>query len=345
MRHLQLCWEILPSVSRSFALCIKILPKPLNQQMMVSYLFYRILDTIEDSHADLRIKEELFSKVLALFAAQEAKAEDISRCRNDLLSKLDYTYEKVLLENLESVVRVFYSHPKEIRNAILARGKTMAAGMLKFQRKKIETFADQNRYSYYVAGVIGHLFNDLLFLNGIISLHLKKRLRFYARQFGLALQKINILRDIAHDISQNRYFWPESIMKKYGLSYATLCDADKRQAALKVLRIQIYNAITYLYSAMKYILLLPKRAVRVRMFCLIPLFMAIESYAKCIDNHEIFDPSKKIKISRSQVYDIVAKSRLWGSSNERLVNWFLAKMSQAGHDFVREEYIRSLSHA
>lgn len=311
--------------------------------MMISYLFYRILDTIEDSHADFHIKEELFSKVLTLFSAKRANSEEIRNCKAELLSKLDYTYEKVLLENLESVVNVFHLQPKKIRQAILSRGKTMATGMLKFQRKKIETFADQNRYSYYVAGVIGHLFNDLLFLNRIISSTLKKRLKFYARRFGLALQKINILRDIAHDISQNRYFWPESVMKRYGLSYATLCDADKRQAALKVLRHQIHNAITYLYSAMKYVLLLPRKAIRVRMFCLIPLFMAIESYTKCIDNYELFDPSKKVKISRRQVYDIVAKSRLWGSSNKLLVNWFLAKMSEASHDFVRDEYVRSLS--
>ena len=144
------------------------------------------------------------------------------------------------------------------------------------------------------------------------------------------------------DISANRRYWPAALIKKYGLTYENLCLAEKRQAALKVLREQIRNARNYLYSAMKYILLLPEKARRVRMFCLIPLFMAIESYAKCVDNAELFDAEKHVKITREQVQDIVAKSGLWGTNNKRLVGWFLNTMVRAGPDFVRDEYVRSL---
>ena len=221
----------------------------------------------------------------------------------------------------------------------------MAAGMYKFQLRRIETFADQNDYSYYVAGVIGYLFNDLLFINRIIGPELKRRLRRYARNFGLALQKVNILRDIANDIRANRRYWPAALMKKYGLTYENICLAEKREAALKVLREQIDNARNYLYAAMKYILLLPEKALRVRMFCLIPLFMAIESYAKCVGNSDVFEAERKVKISREQVQEIVAKSGLWGSSNKRLVGWFLNTMVRAGPDFVREEYVRGLRYA
>ncbi|MCX8197092.1 MAG: squalene/phytoene synthase family protein [Candidatus Micrarchaeota archaeon] len=342
MNHVALCWDILPLVSRSFSLCIRILPKPLNEQMMVSYLFFRILDTIEDSSAPVPVKIKLFRQTILAFQAPRAEKSKIRACKEQLLSQLDYTYEKVLLENFESVVHVFSLQPRPVQLAIIKHGKTMAKGMVKFQRKKIKTFADQNHYSYYVAGIIGYLFNELLFLNGVVSAALKKKLRLYAKRFGLALQKINILRDIAFDIQQNRHYWPELLMRKYGLSYKTLCLSEKRQAALKVLRAQIRNALNYLYSAMKYVLLLPKKAIRVRMFCLIPLFMAIESYAKCIDNHDLFDPAKKVKITRQQVYEIVSKSQLWGTSNEKLINWFLEKMHQAGADFVREEYVRLL---
>ena len=336
------CWEILPKVSRSFALCIRILPKPLNEQMMVSYLIYRVLDTIEDSHAPLEAKKGLFDEVLSLFSARKMGLAPALLCRKHLLERLDYTYEKELLENLESVATAYFAQPAPVRRAILSRGKTMAAGMFAFQQRKIETFSDQSDYSYYVAGVIGYLFNDLLFINGIITSSLKRRLRRYARSFGLALQKVNILRDIAADIRANRRYWPAAIMKKYGLTYENLCLAEKREAALKMLHEQIRNARNYLYSAMKYILLLPERALRVRMFCLIPLFMAIESYAKCVDNAELFDAGSKVKISRGQVQEIVAKSGMWGTSNKRLVGWFLNTMVQAGPDFVREEYVRSL---
>ena len=340
MENIERCWEILPKVSRSFALCIKILPKPLNEQMMVSYLIYRIIDTIEDSSAPLYVKRRLFDELLRLLSASKYNAAKIGACTHNLCSKLNYTYEKELLENTAAVLAAYYSQPRKVRASIRKWGRTMAKGMYEFQKKKIRTFADQDRYSYYVAGVIGNLFNDLLHLNAIIGIKLKRKLSRLARHFGLALQKVNILRDIAEDISSRRYYWPKKLLAKYGLDYNNLCLRENREKALAILKEQVADARKYIEAAMKYILMLPKKALRVRMFCLIPLFMAIESYAKCIDNWEVFDSGKKVKIGRECVTDIVAKSGMWGTSNERLVKWFLSSMRST--DFVREEYTRSL---
>ncbi|MFA5929829.1 MAG: squalene/phytoene synthase family protein [Candidatus Micrarchaeia archaeon] len=329
MNDRETCWELLPKVSRSFALCIKVLPEPLNEQMMLSYMVFRVIDTIEDSHASLRTKKSLFKKVLSLLSRRHADDNAAKELSRALLAKLDYTYEKELLEQLPALNRHLFSQPLAARRAIVHRGSIMAKGMCKFQKKPIETFADQDRYSYYAAGVVGHLFNDLLFINGIISLHLRRQLSRYARQFGLALQKVNILRDIADDIAANRYYWPKQLLAKYGLEYSNICSAENREKALSVLREQIADARKYINSAMQYILKLPKEALRVRMFCLIPLFMAIESFVKCMDNAEVFEAGKKVKISREQVGDIVAKSSLWGANNERLVKWFLSTMGSS----------------
>ncbi|MCX8198082.1 MAG: squalene/phytoene synthase family protein [Candidatus Micrarchaeota archaeon] len=342
MKETDMCWQILPKVSRSFALCIRILPHRLNEQMMVSYLIFRILDTIEDSRARLKDKKALFNEAISLMGRGRFDKKSAEKLSKRLLEKLDYTYEKELLENLPSVMAAYFSQEKSVQRRILRWGKVMAKGMYIFQKRKIKTLRDQNTYSYYVAGVIGYLFNDLLLINKIISWRLKRRLRRYAKHFGLALQKVNILRDIASDIASGRYYWPSSLIKKYCLSYSKLCKKEYREAALKVLREQIDDARKYLYSAMKYILLLPKKALRVRMFCLIPLFMAIESYAKCIDNCELFETGKVVKIGRDRVQNIVAKSGLWGKDNDRLIAWFIQTLHSAGPDFVREEYTRSL---
>lgn len=345
MNDVQKCWEILPKVSRSFALCIRVLPQPLNEQMMLSYLIYRIIDTIEDSGAPLGTKSALFDEFLSILRPAKMDAEQVLSCRERLCKKINYTYEKELMENADAVVRAYYSQPREVRSYILKRGRTMARGMYDFQKRRIETFADQNNYSYYVAGVIGYLFTDLLHYNGIITDELRRKLRKYARQFGLALQKVNILRDIAHDIGENRRYWPQKLIAKYNLSYDSLCLKENREAAMKVLAEQVENARAYLESAMKYVLLLPKKALRVRMFCLIPLFMAIESYVKCTQS-DIFDPEQKVKISREQVQDIVAKSGLWGTSNERLVAWFSQSMAKvASRSGFEEEYALVFSRA
>jgi farnesyl-diphosphate farnesyltransferase len=328
MNDTEKCWNILPNVSRSFSLCIRILPKPLNTQMMVSYLVFRVIDTVEDSHAVLAEKKRLFSDFLSLLSKRKANEADSYACATRMLSKLDCTYEKELLSSLPELVRAYFAQPLGARKAILKRARVMARGMYEFQKKPIETFADQDRYSYYVAGIIGHLFNDLLHFNKIITSRLKRQLSVYAQKFGLALQKVNILRDIADDVASHRYYWPKRLLAKYGLSYHDICSYKNREKALSVLQEQIKDARGYIDAAMQYILLLPKKALQVRMFCIIPLFMAIESYVKCINNTEVFEQGKTVKISREQVSDIVAKSGMWGANNERLVKWFASTISR-----------------
>ncbi|MFH1095345.1 MAG: squalene/phytoene synthase family protein [Candidatus Micrarchaeota archaeon] len=338
----QTCWDILPGVSRSFSLCIKLLPKPLDQQMMVSYLLYRALDTIEDSSASVSKKRLMFRRFLRLLSRRRYDSGATCACRDGMLASLDCTYEQTLLSNLESVMRVFHSQPTGVRRAIRHWGQVMAKGMYEFQKKRIKTFRDQDRYSYYVAGVVGYLFNDLLYHNQIITDDVRRRLRRHARRFGQALQKVNILRDVAHDVPSGRYYWPQALLLKYRLNYDGLCKAENRAAAMKVLRAEIKNALAYLYSGMQYVLALPRDALQVRMFCLIPLFMAIESYIKCIDNHEVFLDEKTVKISRIKVQEIVAKSGLWGTSNEKLVSWFMHSMARADPLLAKSHYSREL---
>ena len=175
----------------------------------------------------------------------------------------------------------------------------------------------------------------------MITARLKRRLSRFAREFGLALQKVNMLRDIADDVASHRYYWPKRLLAKYGLSYGDICSAENRQKALSVLREQIEDARRYIDSAMQYVLMLPRKALRVRMFCLIPLFMAIESYVKCMNNAEVFEAGRKVKITREQVGEIVAKSGMWGSDNERLVRWFASSMSSVPGSVADFAVVRS----
>ena len=332
----------MPNVSRSFSLAIKVLPRPLDEQMMVSYLIYRVIDTIEDSSAPVRIKKQLFDRFIGSLEMKRMDEEQTDSCKCEMLALLDYTYEKELLENLDSVAKAYYSQPAKVRESILRWGRVMSCGMYEFQTKSIRTFKDQDRYSYYVAGVVGYLFNDLLYYNKIITLKARRKLHKYAKKFGLALQKVNILRDVSSDIASRRYYWPRKIMQRYGLDYDTLLKEENRALAMQVLNEEIENALEYLYSGMQYIISLPQNAIKVRMFCLIPLFMAIESYVKCINNRDVFDNGKKVKINRLQVHEIVAKCALWGASNEKLVGWFLQTMQKADSGLGRNAKARAL---
>ena len=337
------CWEILPKVSRSFALAIKLLPAPLGEQTMLAYLIYRLIDTIEDSRAPLRTKRRLFDSLLKSFSRKRYDAAEAEAVKAHMLSQVDCSYERELIEKLPHVTAVFYEQPAPVRKATLRWGREMATGMYSFQQKKIRTFADQSRYSYYVAGVVGYLFNDLLYHNRIISKELRTQLRTRAKRFGLALQKVNILRDVAHDVPAKRYYWPLGVMQRYRVNYRTLLQREKRAAAMKVLHAEIHDATQYLRSGIQYVTALPKEQIGVRMFCLVPLFMAIESYIACINNSDVFESEKTVKISREQVGEIVAKSGLWGTSNELLMKWYVACMgrvdAQLGHKYVEPQVV------
>ncbi len=328
-KDLRICWNILPKVSRSFSLCIKLLPKPIDERMMLSYMIFRVIDTIEDSTVNLNTKKRCFSDFLVVLSKEAYDNSLTQKCKNTLLSKLTYSYEKELLENLDSVVKIYYSTPINERRAIFRWGKEMSEGMYKFQTKKIKSFKDQDDYSYYVAGVVGHLFNDLFYYNNIISKSKRNHLMEYAKRYGLGLQKVNILRDVAYDIPDKRFYWPLSILKEHSVDYSNLCQKKYRKNALEVSDIMVDNALDYLNDGLYYVMSIPRTALKVRVFCLIPLFMAIESFVKCIANENIFIKGKKVKISREQVKNIVKKSYLYGMSNLLLKKWYNSMMQKA----------------
>ncbi len=325
--ELHRCWDMLPRVSRSFALAIRLLPAPLSDQTMLAYLIYRLVDTVEDCPAKLAVKRRLFGRLLGVLGKKQYNATQVEEVKAHMLSQVECTYEHELISHLHDVAVVFYDQPKPVRTVTLRWGKEMARGMLKFQSKPIRTFADQSKYAHYVAGVVGYLFNDLLYLNKIITKRLHNQLKSRARRFGLALQKVNILRDVAHDVEQKRYYWPIRVMEHYELNYDTLLVPKNRAKAMSVLREEIDDATEYLQAGIQYVTALPKEQLGVRLFCLIPLFMAIESYLACVNNADVFDGQKTVKITREQVGEIILRSNLWGGEDQRLMAWYTSRMA------------------
>ena len=45
----EFCNDMLPRVSRTFAICIRLLPPDLEHSVLIAYLLCRVADTIEDS--------------------------------------------------------------------------------------------------------------------------------------------------------------------------------------------------------------------------------------------------------------------------------------------------------
>ena len=119
----------------------------------------------------------------------------------------------------EAYVFINYEHTINLLNSLqdeeiaLMKKWTneMAEGMCIFLNRVINTQDDLNEYCYYVAGTVGLFLTNILKLKGSnITPEKFSRLKGNAVNFGLFLQKLNIIRDYMEDNdSKKRSFWPQ----------------------------------------------------------------------------------------------------------------------------------------
>src|SRR5262245_45465215 len=95
------CQEILPRVSRTFALCIRLLPPALEHSVLIAYLLCRIADTLEDS-ADLpaATKQSLLTQFKACLESGEPNSESLRAAF--LMPRSD---EERLVHEVDAVLR------------------------------------------------------------------------------------------------------------------------------------------------------------------------------------------------------------------------------------------------
>lgn len=301
-------WEILPSVSRSFALVTRYLAEDrrtnLGDAVMVFYLVCRVLDTIEDSEIPQQDKTRLYGATLAaLNAPPRATVFD------DPALLTDNPGYRELLERLPLVLDA-YSALEPFARAIIERHATeMATGMDAFGDREIETFADLDAYCHPVAVVVGYGLSELF--SGYGHMAPLDELGFArARHFGLALQKVNITRDYGQDLAMGRHFWPRSLLRRRGLDASTVSERRGSPEALAALDEMIDATAPNIEAAMAYLLRIPPEEKRLRMFCAVSLFLALATLARVRGNPDVFVAtptiSASLKVSRQELGELVA---------------------------------------
>jgi len=310
------CWRVLANVSRSFAVVIRELPGGLNDAVMVSYLLCRIADSVEDSSLSLARKQEQLRRLPKVL-------DDENGAETFVLESVPEIYRE-LLSRPGAVFEHYRSFSQPTRAAIHACVAEMCEGMAEWTGRTITTIKDQDRYCYYVAGVVGKLLTELFYLHGQVSRATADQLATHAVEFGLALQKINILRDVRADMQEGRCYWPEKLMEKHGTSRSGLLNPTSTQAAIGVMEDLIKDVIPYCAHALRYIELLPVTRFKLRSFCAIPLFMATATARVCRGNPDVVLANTPVKITRREAKSIVLRSNLLGWCNPYLRKWFRA---------------------
>jgi farnesyl-diphosphate farnesyltransferase len=316
------CREILPAVSRTFALSIRLLPGELGAAVRCAYLVCRIADTIEDEATmDAVDKAPLFDALAASFDSEANAAQ--------------FTTTAAVLTGDEACVRLVRNSDLVFASYRALPGRTgglvrhwvveMITGMRKFvlaypHGVRIQSLEEYKEYCYYVAGTVGYLLTDLWYEHSpSIGAAQYQALRERSRAFAEALQTVNILKDVARDAEhENSIYVPEQLLKAHGSAHATILASDRAQQNGAALAALIQLAWKDLDEAKTYLLTIPRRAVSIRLFCALPLLFAYATLRDLTRQPGALMRREVVKISRGEVKSLTILSMLGVLSNRAM---------------------------
>ncbi len=318
-------FSILPSISRSFSyITLKIKSQELKEIIAVSYILFRIADTIEDSVCNNSTKSRLFGLLAGLTSGEgEFTIENL----DEFLKQADYLKkitvdEKNLLMNSETALRGLYSLKKPVQQIIFRWLKEMMSGMEKYLSREIKDFEDMEDYCWYVAGTVGFLLSEVFSLYNLLNADLDF-LEDKIRHFALSLQKVNILRDIYDDWSKQRLFWPASLFDNSKRTLSDISPQDKK----KLINIMIENTVYSIKNGYEYALYLDKKELSIRFFCIFSMLLALKTLIMIKRKPLVFD--RNIKVTKKGFYFTLINAKIAAHSNyfyRKLVKRYLSKL-------------------
>jgi len=291
---------MLPRVSRTFALTIRLLSPQLAYTVTVAYLLCRVADTLEDS-AELPPPDR--AALLARFRACLSDARLDAAPLRDAFGGATHP-DRVLAREADIVLREFRRLLPAEQDAIRPGVEEMCTGMAAFvtslagrpgQLRALDDVKELERYCYYVAGTVGELLTRLFVLKmPRIRQRRADRLFALSTRFALGLQVTNILQDVAADAERGVGFVPrELVSQSTGGNGAPV--APRAPGPLVKL------ALDRLNDAMDYSATLPWYQYRMRLFCLAPAYLAVRTLGAVTRHGTNGSSGGKPKISRGEV--------------------------------------------
>ncbi|MDP9064988.1 MAG: phytoene/squalene synthase family protein [Pseudomonadota bacterium] len=296
--------QILPHVSRTFALTIPQLPDALRISVTNAYLLCRIADTIEDDPAISPAETAAYMRRFIAVLAGDADARALGAELGRHLSERTLPAERDLVGNLERVVKITAALSVAQRAAIHRCVELMCYGMPRFQATAslngLPKLADLDDYCYYVAGVVGDMLTDLFCDYSPRIARRRTELRNLAVSFAQGLQMTNILKDVWDDRRHGACWLPQEIFSTRGVDLGRLTPNAHNPAFADGMRDLIAITHAHLHNALEYTLLVPRREAGIRRFCLWAIGLAVLTLRK-INRHPDFTAGVQVKVSRRAV--------------------------------------------
>ena len=214
--------QLLASVSRSFYLTLKALPKELREPISLAYLLARTADTVADTaavpaevrieclddfeklimHPDESVQERMTARINADFTARQSDEAE-RRLMERFSEGLAWlrTMQGASLHAIQQVLqRIIHGQRLDIR-------RFPADGTLRC----LQSADELDEYTWLVAGCVGEFWTEMCALEKPTSLSpdvTVDQMKSWGARFGKGLQLINILRDLGEDLQDGRCYLP-----------------------------------------------------------------------------------------------------------------------------------------
>lgn len=309
---------LLKQVSRSFYLTVRILPRQVRRPIGLAYLLARATDTIADTDllpADQRldILQQTGEAIQGTRGGIEIGIPD------DCIQNQSDSGERLLLEQLNGIVKILMHQPREELDLIQKVLKTIVSGQtLDLDRFKsssndhiiaLKDESELDDYTYRVAGCVGE------FWTRICSLRLysgnptweESKMIEQGVKFGQGLQLVNIMRDLPSDLEIGRCYLPETELAKASLKPADLMTPTRESDFIPIYVRYIAKARNALMEGWSYTCALPGRPVRLKLACAWPILIGLKTLNR-LEETKILSTHSKIKITRSEIRKIMLQS-------------------------------------
>ncbi len=304
--------QLLVRSSRTFAVGIGILPEPLRREITVAYLLLRVSDYLEDNQ-----ELENVDKIALLRSWSRVLGGGTGR--QSLIARLqaaeEETPDAAVARNAGTVLEALHRLSPPARDILVQYVSASSLGMARWTERGsvFRGEADLDDYMHEVAGRVGHLLTELFALQLAGVGAERDRMMDLGREFGLALQTVNVVRGLHEDRDRGWVYVPTDFLPGPAITPAELFEPANRQAAMHALARLVAKAERHLAAARAYIRLIPRRHHGVRIFCMLPLFFAVRTLALSRENPDVLD--RETKMTRREVVAITRNARILGFSN------------------------------
>jgi farnesyl-diphosphate farnesyltransferase len=304
--------DLLRITSRTFAIGIERLPGILCDAATVAYLLLRVSDYLEDNREmEADEKVALLNLWVNILRGESGIEHLVARVADADVSNPD----AIVTQHAREILLHLRSLPYDVQEIIILHVIRSTQGMARWTRTgpNVDDEADLDDYMFEVAGRVGYLVTQLFAWYSLTIRRKEQDIMPLAREFGLGLQTVNVIRGLREDFDRGWIYVPKKFLSVIGISSEQLFDPIHRQEALKVLDLLTDKAERHLRNALTYVKSLPWWLHGIRLGCIFPLMFAIRTLAVSRRNAQVFE--SEAKITREDVKKIVFDSTMWGWSN------------------------------